>query len=689
MLILPKPIRRLFVHDKSSRTSEDPEKNSRPKLNIQLEATTNDMDFLDDAVDSDSTRSYRVLPIFSGIMIPFSVMLSIPSLTGHWYVRTGADNAVLQARPNPPLLNAGMALSMACGVLASTCLVIRFAERRIKTMTMFSIIFLTLHDLINIPAVTIFGVEHRFSDGFTYGQGFWFTVCSTIASTLTNITLITDYCQTKDFSHAGSGLTPKQRSLVIIIIVLLGYLSLGSLIIAVMLRMDFIDALYLSVVSIETIGFGDLHPTSAGSRIFTCFYVAGGILNLALAVALSRDALLEAAAVGFRARLGAFKARQRERRIRSRWRAAVRWRLRENGYPVWVDDLDREQRQRVDLKKRHHHWYSKLRSLWRRASDQTWREWEDPAWRYVYGKRHKRLNLEVLTESQLETAALEAGAPLSELVPKGLKLHGMWCSDDAGGQVDASNATPPNPWFATFDTTHTGNTVPPTLTHMRLGGMVTLLGKFAVAVTHGFQPESRNQSPQDAQATEEEGDDLNGDDTYNSPVRTGLGVPFTRTMTMTTMHEEEPPLVESLELEERSAFRVRLGLALTLFVIFWMVGAAIFMQTENWGFGSAVYFCFVSFTTVGYGDFAPKTPAGRSIFVVWALVGVGTMTILISILAEAYSTQYKSIIKSEILDVDIEIDTDHHNPVLNRTPILATGNTPTNSTLGLLSVTAR
>jgi len=30
------------------------------------------------------------------------------------------------------------------------------------------------------------------------------------------------------------------------------------------------------------------------------------------------------------------------------------------------------------------------------------------------------------------------------------------------------------------------------------------------------------------------------------------------------------------------------------------------------------------------GDFSPKTPAGRSIFVVWALLGVGTMTILIS-----------------------------------------------------------
>ena len=90
------------------------------------------------------------------------------------------------------------------------------------------------------------------------------------------------------------------------------------------------------------------------------------------------------------------------------------------------------------------------------------------------------------------------------------------------------------------------------------------------------------------------------------------------------------------------------------------------MTTEGWSIGTAVYFCnylatcpffdhtvliryvgFVAFSTVGYGefsfqlhppfilkihpgDFAPKTQAGRSIFVAWALLGVAIMTILIS-----------------------------------------------------------
>ena len=45
---------------------------------------------------------------------------------------------------------------------------------------------------------------------------------------------------------------------------------------------------------------------------------------------------------------------------------------------------------------------------------------------------------------------------------------------------------------------------------------------------------------------------------------------------------------------------------------------------------TSLFLGFIAFTTTGYGDYSPKSPAGRSIFVFWALFGVGTMTILVS-----------------------------------------------------------
>jgi len=38
-----------------------------------------------------------------------------------------------------------------------------------------------------------------------------------------------------------------------------------------------IEALYFSVVTLTTVGYGDLHPTSAGTEIFTIFYILTGI----------------------------------------------------------------------------------------------------------------------------------------------------------------------------------------------------------------------------------------------------------------------------------------------------------------------------------------------------------------------------------------------------------------------------
>lgn len=44
--------------------------------------------------------------------------------------------------------------------------------------------------------------------------------------------------------------------------------------------------------------------------------------------------------------------------------------------------------------------------------------------------------------------------------------------------------------------------------------------------------------------------------------------------------------------------------------------------------GTNIKIGFIAFTTIGYGDLAPQTAIGRSIFVFWALFGVGAMTIL-------------------------------------------------------------
>lgn len=96
-------------------------------------------------VPTTQNSTYRFIPIISGILIPFSILLSIPSLTDPWYIRTDANNVIIESRPNSFLLDLGMGFSMACSVLANICLILRFAERNVLVMTWLCILFLTLH----------------------------------------------------------------------------------------------------------------------------------------------------------------------------------------------------------------------------------------------------------------------------------------------------------------------------------------------------------------------------------------------------------------------------------------------------------------------------------------------------------------------------------------------------------------
>jgi len=86
------------------------------------------------------------------------------------------------------------------------CLVCHFPynTRYVFLPSLLQIFIGILSDVINITAVTIFGVEHRFDDGFTYGHAFWMVVCSTSVSTFTNITLIVDLVWTPDFANSGA-----------------------------------------------------------------------------------------------------------------------------------------------------------------------------------------------------------------------------------------------------------------------------------------------------------------------------------------------------------------------------------------------------------------------------------------------------------------------------------------------------
>ncbi|OCF45376.1 hypothetical protein I317_00621 [Kwoniella heveanensis CBS 569] len=64
-------------------------------------------------------------------------------------------------------------------------------------------------------------------------------------------------------------------------------------------------------------------------------------------------------------------------------------------------------------------------------------------------------------------------------------------------------------------------------------------------------------------------------------------------------------------------------------IVFWLIGATIFSQIEGWPYGQVwtpLYSVMILSLTIGFGDYTPRQPAGKIVFIVYALMAVPIVT---------------------------------------------------------------
>ena len=70
-------------------------------------------------------------------------------------------------------------------------------------------------------------------------------------------------------------------------------------------------------------------------------------------------------------------------------------------------------------------------------------------------------------------------------------------------------------------------------------------------------------------------------------------------------------------------------------VIFLLISGMIFYHTaEGWTWLDSLYFSVTTLTTVGLGDFSPKTDAGKAFTIVYILVGLGILAGFLTMVAQ-------------------------------------------------------
>lgn len=175
----------------------------------------------------------------------------------------------------------------------------------------------------------------------------------------------------------------------------------------------------------------------------------------------------------------------------------------------------------------------------------------------MHGPSGMSLNLKALTHAQLEASALEAGVPLSMLLPSDFVMAPEETTNrDTVANGDESSTILPG-WAQHPLARMMGDAFQPnearTLTHARVGGMAALLTRFAVAVIqgHAMSPDELENENRDApDGVEKAAHHHHSHDIHSYSDHHDFG---------------------AMEEMEKKAFYEKLIVAWSLFLVFWCV----------------------------------------------------------------------------------------------------------------------
>ncbi|KAJ1978725.1 Potassium channel [Dimargaris cristalligena] len=103
-----------------------------------------------------------------------------------------------------------------------------------------------------------------------------------------------------------------------------------------------------------------------------------------------------------------------------------------------------------------------------------------------------------------------------------------------------------------------------------------------------------------------------------------------RFIKLRSLHPSFREQLREIELQRSLHIINQFLFAFFIWVVFWCVGAVIFASLLELDYFNGFYFCFVAFTTIGYGDYAPQTQRAQICFIFYVFFGLSTMTYFIS-----------------------------------------------------------
>ncbi|KAJ2450944.1 Potassium channel [Coemansia sp. RSA 2336] len=577
-----------------------------------------------------SKHNFRALVTYGGYLIPINILLNVILLGRGWleYKEPNADG-IRDTVINPIGYLITSVISLILIVISGLCFILRCLEFDVLLTTTISIVANFVNAALILASAIMYLKNERplHPDARLTGE-YYSSYAGAAVALLDALLLLLDILVTPGFRYRGSGMSRPQRMLQFNVIVVVVWIGIGGYVWSKIESWDTITSIMFCMVTITTIGFGNISPSKTYSRILQLIYGPLGILMFGLMLLNTRNVIIQITRSKFRTAKRDFAAKRKkiEQEMTAehvKRRIAARPNSR-SWHSVFTDMLgrlflSRNQRGRIGVPR----WSSN-----REDQQEAERDLET-------GQPDMIVNSPTYATDYPDPPAINEHQNIS-FAEQGASAP---ISDTANAHNEDADNQAPHP----MNRTHTTASHATQETPKQPGKLQNIRRRLGIS-NRKASTEYASQGASD----NGKGMSSNRSDVYESDTsdeNTGLDV------TQTTQTDAASPKPGRLEKVKSVASNMRdkmkrkprkkgshdiakqLWAALIINVGFWLMSAGIFYACERhsqqWNYFDAMWFCYVAFTTIGYGDYVPISTEGMVAFICLCFVAVGLETFLV------------------------------------------------------------